>query len=173
MRRTLNPIGQDPTGTTASADRISSTDRTSVLDSSPVDGDPLIGSDAHLDETLRALGADASEAARPEGFVAGLCRMLRNPFRPHTVATLAEAARMNPGAFRREFVRRLGAEPEVYLERERLRAAERALRTGPLSIAAIATRHGFESRTELTRAFMQRYGRTPSEARGKPSRRGE
>ncbi|MFI6445737.1 helix-turn-helix domain-containing protein [Kitasatospora sp. NPDC050543] len=66
-----------------------------------------------------------------------------------------------------------GTSPAAYLRDQRLKAAHRALtdpRQSHRTIAGIAAQSGFTDRTTFTRAFVRRYGTTPSDLRagGRP-----
>ncbi len=90
----------------------------------------------------------------------------RDPVRPWTVASLAEAAGMSRSAFAARFQEQVGETPIHYVRRWRMHVAldwmkgERAV---PLS--EIAERLGYESEAAFNRAFKRCLGMTPGRAR--------
>lgn len=92
--------------------------------------------------------------------------MLEHPERPHSVASLAAMVYLSRSAFARKFRESFGQPPLAYLRGVRLRTAARLLKeTPPLPIAAVASRSGFSSRSQFSRAFRDYFGRPPTEFR--------
>lgn len=89
--------------------------------------------------------------------------MLDNPGGSHTVATLAALCHMSRSTFARRFRDCFGQPPMEYLRAIRLRHAARLLRKDPSpSVAAVARRVGFSSRSQFSRAFKEHFDRSPS-----------
>ena len=92
--------------------------------------------------------------------------MLDNPEAPHTVASLGAKAFMSRSAFAKRFRESFGSPPLEYLRGVRLRHAAKLLKKmPPLSVALIARRSGFSSRSQFSRAFRTYFGCSPSEFR--------
>ncbi len=95
-----------------------------------------------------------------------LTRIVEKPEQPHSVESLAGVANMSRSAFARQFHERFGTPPMSYVREVRLRRAARLLLDpADLSVAAVAHRVGFESRSQFSRAFHELYGCSPSEFR--------
>ena len=89
--------------------------------------------------------------------------ILEQPEQPHTVESLSRSANMSRSAFARAFRERFGTTPMSYVREVRLRRAARLLLDpAELSIAAVAHRVGFESRSQFSRAFHQLFGCPPT-----------
>ena len=67
--------------------------------------------------------------------------------------------------FTREFTRAIGRSPAEYVEQVRVDAARRLLESEPVLVTVAADRCGFGSSETLRQAFLDTYGRTPSEHR--------
>ncbi len=82
-----------------------------------------------------------------------------------TLAGAARAAALSPFHLIRLFDAVYGETPLAYATGKRLEAARDDLRRSKRSIAEIALRAGYESRTAFDRAFAKRFGVTPGVAR--------
>ena len=81
---------------------------------------------------------------------------------PLDVATLAEAARLSPAHFSREFRRAFGESPHQYLLTRRLERAASLLRTTDRSVADICFSVGLSSVGSFTTSFGRTYGISPT-----------
>jgi AraC-like DNA-binding protein len=81
---------------------------------------------------------------------------------PLDVATLAEAARLSPAHFSREFRRAFGESPHQYLLTRRLERAASLLRTTDHSVADICFSVGLSSVGSFTTSFGRTYGISPT-----------
>ena len=81
---------------------------------------------------------------------------------PLTVADLAEAARLSPAHFSREFRRAFGAAPHQYLLTRRLERAAALLRQSDWSVLRICLAVGLSSVGSFTTSFRRIYGQTPT-----------
>jgi AraC family transcriptional regulator len=79
---------------------------------------------------------------------------------PIGLAQIAAAACLSPYHCLRLFQAVHGLTPARYLQQQRLRAAERLLRSGALSLEEVAQRVGFSSRTTLYRHLRRRRAAT-------------
>lgn len=79
--------------------------------------------------------------------------------------TLARIATYSPCHFLRTFTAAYQETPHSYLVRQRLRRAERLLRSGDLAVTEVALASGFESRSTFSRTYRQHFGVTASEVR--------
>ena len=84
---------------------------------------------------------------------------------PLTVEKLASIAGMSRSAFAAHFTQAFGRTPMSLLRSARLSRAKELLATSSASIAQIAGRVGFSSRSNFSRAFIQAYGIDPSKFR--------
>ena len=75
------------------------------------------------------------------------------------LADLANVARISVTHFLRQFKRRFGCAPHVYVIQRRLARAQRLLAKTPLAIKEVAASSGFADQSHMTRAF-QKYLRT-------------
>jgi AraC-like DNA-binding protein len=125
-----------------------------------------------IDLLATALRAAAGQDAPVVGRQAVL-RALREYVAAHlnepelTPALLARSRGVSP-RYVAELFAESGTSPAAFIRDERLKAAHRALadpRQVHRTIAAIAARSGFADRTTFTRAFVRRYGVTPTEVR--------
>lgn len=95
-----------------------------------------------------------------------MAAMLTAPESPHTVASLADLCYLSRSAFARRFRAAFGTPPMEYLRGIRLRHAARLLRQDPaVSVARVARRVGFSSRSQFSRAFKASFHASPSEFR--------
>lgn len=81
---------------------------------------------------------------------------------PLTVADLAQAARLSPAHFSREFRREFGESPHVYLLTRRLERAAALLGRTDRTVADICTAVGLSSVGSFTTTFTRLYGVSPS-----------
>jgi AraC-like DNA-binding protein len=78
------------------------------------------------------------------------------------VRTLAQAARLSPAHFSREFRRAFGEAPHQYLLTRRLERAAALLRSTDHSVADICFNVGLSSVGSFTTSFGRTYGMTPT-----------
>jgi AraC-like DNA-binding protein len=81
---------------------------------------------------------------------------------PLTVADLAQAARLSPAHFSREFRRAFGETPHAYLLTRRLERAASMLRMTDRSVADICVAVGLASVGSFTTTFTRVYGMSPA-----------
>jgi AraC-like DNA-binding protein len=81
---------------------------------------------------------------------------------PLNVSTLAQAARLSPAHFSREFRRAFGEAPHQYLLTRRLERAAALLRSTDHSVADICFTVGLSSVGSFTTSFGRTYGMTPT-----------
>jgi AraC-like DNA-binding protein len=81
---------------------------------------------------------------------------------PLDVSTLAQAARLSPAHFSREFRRAFGEPPHQYLLTRRLERAAALLRSTDHSVADICFTVGLSSVGSFTTSFGRTYGMTPT-----------
>jgi AraC-like DNA-binding protein len=81
---------------------------------------------------------------------------------PLDVRTLAQAARLSPAHFSREFRRAFGEAPHQYLLTRRLERAATLLRSTDHSVADICFTVGLSSVGSFTTSFGRTYGMTPT-----------
>jgi len=81
---------------------------------------------------------------------------------PLDVSTLAQAARLSPAHFSREFRRTFGEAPHQYLLTRRLERAAALLRSTDHSVADICFTVGLSSVGSFTTSFGRTYGMTPT-----------
>jgi AraC-like DNA-binding protein len=84
---------------------------------------------------------------------------------PLTVARIAEVACLSPFHFHRAFRRAFGITPMQHLQRARLAAAERLLRSTDRPVSRICRDVGFESFGSFSALFRRRFGEPPSSLR--------
>ncbi|MBP1852905.1 helix-turn-helix domain-containing protein [Rhizobium halophytocola] len=84
-----------------------------------------------------------------------------------TLEELAREACLSPFHFSRLFHQTTGLPPHRFVIDRRIRAAQRMLQTGQLSIAEIAFDTGFGSQANFTRTFRKLTGTTPGQFRGR------
>lgn len=83
-------------------------------------------------------------------------------------ALLAKAARFSLHHFHRIFRAQMGETVMQYVRRLRLERAARKLRSSDARILDLALEAGYESHEAFTRAFVERYGISPSRFREQP-----
>jgi len=88
-----------------------------------------------------------------------------------TPVELAEAAHFSLHHFHRVFRAQLGETVMQHVRRLRLERAARRMRASEERILEIALEAGYESHEAFTRAFVDRFGISPSEFRDQPSAR--
>lgn len=88
--------------------------------------------------------------------------MLEHPERDHSVESLAVAASMSRTAFAEAFRQQYEQGPMSYLREARMRRAAALLRSSDLTVADIAGRVGYASRSQFSRAFASRFGVAPA-----------
>jgi len=103
---------------------------------------------------LRAL--DDSRLAR------AIDRIMRNPFAPHTVESLAEAASMSRSSFAKRFHDAFHNSPMNLVNHVRLEKAAKMLASSPLPVERIGKRCGFSSRSHFSHAFKKHTGLSPA-----------
>jgi AraC-like DNA-binding protein len=81
---------------------------------------------------------------------------------PLDVVALAQAARLSPAHFSREFRRAFGETPHQYLLTRRLERAAALLRSTDYSVADICFTVGLSSVGSFTTSFGKVFGRTPT-----------
>ncbi|MET8507616.1 helix-turn-helix domain-containing protein [Streptomyces sp. NPDC004787] len=86
---------------------------------------------------------------------------------------LAARAGLTPRHLTRLFTRCLGEPPGRHVRRVRTETAAQLLRTSSLPVASVATRCGFGTPEALRKAFLERYGVSPSRYRGGAEEPGE
>lgn len=84
---------------------------------------------------------------------------------PITVGKLAAISNLSSSYFAHLFTRYMHQPPLVYVTSLRVAAAQRRLLTTEESIETIAVEVGFASRKAFSKAFSQRYGRSPRQYR--------
>ncbi|MEM1159126.1 MAG: AraC family transcriptional regulator [Verrucomicrobiota bacterium] len=78
-----------------------------------------------------------------------------------TLSQMAEVAGISVSSVERLFRRNFGLTPYRYLQKTRLNAACRYLRSDQVELAQISTRCGFSDQTSMTRSFRQELKITP------------
>lgn len=104
-----------------------------------------LGEDPRVRARSRIAPAVAMAANHPDGAV--------------SLSELAAACRLGHSAFSAMFTTAMGLSPRAWLNRERVRAAARALAKGGTP-ASVAREYGFPSARHLSRALRQYTGRT-------------
>ena len=84
---------------------------------------------------------------------------------PHTVAGLANLAKLSPYHFLRSFKAVTGVTPHQWLLRARLRDAAGKLAATKAPVTDIALDVGFEDLSNFTRTFRAEFGASPREYR--------
>ena len=87
--------------------------------------------------------------------------ILDQPADPHSVGSLADRAGMSRASFAEHFSRAFQQGPIDFVQKVRLRIAERLLTTTDLPLKVIAQTIGYASHPSFTRAFKQSYGAEP------------
>jgi AraC family transcriptional regulator len=83
-----------------------------------------------------------------------------------SLADLARIAGVSPYHFAREFKKSMGMPPHQYIIQQRVELAQRLLREGSETVAAIAVSVGFSDQSHLCQHFKRTIGVTPTEFRG-------
>lgn len=91
--------------------------------------------------------------------------MVARPGAPHSVESLAEAARLSRSTFMARFSVTLGQSPMRALRNIRMRHAAIQLRSSDLSLDQVASNAGYESRAAFVRAFKEAFNAGPAEYR--------
>jgi transcriptional regulator GlxA family with amidase domain len=84
-----------------------------------------------------------------------------------SVRSLADRAHLCPRHFSRAFKQALGATPGTFVENLRLDEARRRLSAPTAAVGAVGASVGFRSADAFRRAFLRRFGVTPSAYRGR------
>ena len=91
---------------------------------------------------------------------------LRDHFRsPINLKSVAQKCGVSREHFIRAFGKRYGEPPGELLRRLRLEQAHRMLRSTPIPVQDVAVTCGFADANTFCRAFRQKYGLTPGQAR--------
>jgi len=120
---------------------------------------------------LRSLAADSSaklawlNALNDPRLARAIDQILKDPFAPHTVESLADAVNMSRSAFAKHFQEAFFKSPMKLVNQVRLERASRMLRSSTLPVEHIARRCGFSSRSHFSRAFKKHTGLSPAEFR--------
>ena len=116
-------------------------------------------------QLMSRLASDRRGGAEPSPLDAAIARaeriLLEHLHDPPPMPEVAAKVGLAYSYFRREFKRRTGFSPRLYLQRLRLDKARRMLGTTPESIQAIADRLGFNSAFHLSAAFKKEFGVSP------------
>lgn len=83
-------------------------------------------------------------------------------FEPLDVAALADAARLSPAHFSREFRRTFGETPYQYLLTRRMERAAALLRTTDRTVADVCLTVGLNSVGSFTTSFTRTFGMSPT-----------
>ncbi len=97
-----------------------------------------------------------------------IAAIIESPVAPHTVDNLASLSGMSRASFSDHFARAFGQGPIDFVQKARLRIAERLLRTTDLPIKVIAQTAGYAGPRPFSRAFQSTYGRGPADYRARP-----
>lgn len=122
-------------------------------------------------EAIRFVGDEAPELQRlMEAFSdvrigRAIASIHSDPARPWTVDSLAQEAGMSRTRFAKRFQEMVGIGPISYLTEWRLQRAVAAVTTTKRPIGVIAHTCGYASPAAFTRAFAERFGRTPNQFR--------
>src|SRR5205823_10308735 len=87
--------------------------------------------------------------------------MHRSPELPWTVARVASEVAMSRSAFAARFTQLVGEAPMAHLFRWRMWLAAEQLRRDDVTVAAIATRAGYDSEMAFSKAFKRQFGVPP------------
>jgi AraC family transcriptional activator of mtrCDE len=91
--------------------------------------------------------------------------LVSNPAAPHSIESLSRSACLSRSAFMARFVTVVGKPPMIVLRELRMRQAAQELKINTFSVAQVALRCGYRSRSSFIRAFRDHFGRDPSEYR--------
>lgn len=94
-------------------------------------------------------------------------RIMDDPFAPHTVESLADAAHMSRSAFARRFHEAFLNSPMNLVNHVRLERAAKLLASSPSPVEQISRQCGFASRSHFSHAFKKHTGLSPAEYRGR------
>ncbi len=108
-------------------------------------------------------------ALRDEQIGVAIAAIHSDPARPWTVASLADEVAMSRSAFAAKFTALVGEPAMQYVTRWRMNLAADLLRTRDSTVAAVATRVGYESEAAFSRAFKRVMGASPRSARVVPT----
>ncbi|WP_022664523.1 GlxA family transcriptional regulator [Desulfospira joergensenii] len=117
------------------------------------------GSQAQFSQPLKAQEAAGARFAKLHNW------LISNLDQPVSVEDMAGYAAMSQRNFARVFKSSTGMTPGRYLERLRLDRAREIIGTCPDSLETIAVDSGFGREERLRRAFVRRFGITPSQYR--------
>jgi AraC-like DNA-binding protein len=99
-----------------------------------------------------------------------LAEVHRDPARPWTVASMADAAAMSRSAFAARFTELVGEPAMQYVTRWRMHTAYTLLADGGATVGELAGRLGYQSEAAFSRAFKRVVGLAPGAARRGASR---
>jgi AraC-like DNA-binding protein len=99
---------------------------------------------------------------------AALALMVEHPESAHSVESLADASLMSRTAFTVAFSERFGQTPMAHLRTIRMRRAAGLLRRSDMTVDQVATRVGYASRSQFSRAFASELGASPAAFRREP-----
>jgi AraC-like DNA-binding protein len=103
--------------------------------------------------------------AQDAGVGKALAMLHRRPWRPWTLADLAQEAGVSRSVLAERFQRYLRETPMAYLTRLRLQLASERLTTTNRSVAEIAADVGYQSEAAFNRAFKREFGVPPARFR--------
>ncbi len=106
-------------------------------------------------------------ALRDPVLAPALARVHAEPDRRWTVAELASSAAVSRSLLDERFRLLLGRSPIRYLAEWRMHLATELLASTDLAVAEVALRVGYRAEEAFSRAFKRRYGRSPSDRRGR------
>jgi AraC-like DNA-binding protein len=116
-------------------------------------------------ETLPADRTDWLAGLRDPFVGRALTAFHRNPARAWTIESLARNAGLSRSGLAERFTQFVGQPPMQYLTSWRMQLAANQLLSGMESVAAIASRVGYESEAAFSRAFKKAVGTPPSQWR--------
>jgi len=116
-------------------------------------------------ETLPADRTDWLAGLRDPFVGRALAAFHRNPARAWTIESLARNAGLSRSGLAERFTQFVGQPPMQYLTSWRMQLAANQLLSGMESVAAIASRVGYESEAAFSRAFKKAVGTPPSQWR--------
>lgn len=112
--------------------------------------------------------ASGSDPAPARGGLAGfkvrrLQEIAKSDLRGMSAAKLASEVELSERQFQRAFQASLGMTPKRWLQRQRVEQAAELLSSRPKTpVTEVARQVGYRSSAQLTRAFVTRFGETPS-----------